>query len=155
SDRAGNFMNPTWTNLNGNLNTITFFGAGLSPTDPNNVLGGSQDNGNERFNDTGAGAAAALSWSLVFQGDGGNVRYDPTNTNTVSAYVTHNTPTNRVSPDLLRSDNGAQVGPFNPKPPPPQAGEAPTSPNPPFVLGPDNPQRILLGTSFVWESPDR
>src|SRR5262249_23937488 len=35
---------PTWSDLNGNLNTIQFQGIGLHPTDPNQAVAGSQDN---------------------------------------------------------------------------------------------------------------
>jgi hypothetical protein len=39
----------SWSNLNGNLQTIQFQGIGLHPTDPNKAIGGSQDNGIEIF----------------------------------------------------------------------------------------------------------
>src|SRR5262249_10032861 len=43
--------NPAWTDLNGNLNTITLTGFALDPTNPNVVYGASQDNGTEKFSD--------------------------------------------------------------------------------------------------------
>ena len=39
----------SWSNLNGNLCTIQFTGIGLHPTNPNAVIGGSQDNGTELY----------------------------------------------------------------------------------------------------------
>lgn len=39
----------SWSDLNGNLNTIQFQGIGLHPTNANTVIGGSQDNGTELY----------------------------------------------------------------------------------------------------------
>src|SRR5438132_7315701 len=39
----------TWTQLNGNLNTIQFYGVALHPTDSNIALVGSQDNGISKY----------------------------------------------------------------------------------------------------------
>ena len=63
---------PTWANLNGNLNTIQFEGIGLHPTNPNIVIGGSQDNGTELY-------TGALLWTEVEGGDGGLAQFSPTN----------------------------------------------------------------------------
>jgi hypothetical protein len=65
----------TWTQLNGTatfLNTIQFQGIGLHPSNINNALGGSQDNGTEQYTGT-------LSWTLVEGGDGGFVKFSKTN----------------------------------------------------------------------------
>jgi len=69
----------TWTQLNGGtayLNTIQLEGIGLHPSDINTVLGGSQDNGTEKY-------SGALSWTLVEGGDGGSVKFSSTNTSRV------------------------------------------------------------------------
>ena len=59
-----------WTNLNGGgLAITTFNGITTSPINPDFVLGGSQDNGTEKF--TGDQA-----WEHVDDGDGGIVRFD-------------------------------------------------------------------------------
>jgi hypothetical protein len=68
---------PSWSQLNGTataafLNTIQFQGIGLHPTDINNALGGSQDNGTSHY-------TGLLSWSLVEGGDGGLVKFSKTN----------------------------------------------------------------------------
>jgi hypothetical protein len=47
--RLDNPTAPSWTDLNGNLETIQFQGIGLHPTDRNKAIGGSQDNGTEVF----------------------------------------------------------------------------------------------------------
>lgn len=55
---------PSWTNLNGNLNTIQFTGIGIHPTSTQTILGGSQDNGSELSN-------GSTTWTEVEGGDGG------------------------------------------------------------------------------------
>src|SRR5262249_51623301 len=47
----------TWTDLNGNLSTIQFTGIALDPANPAIAIGGSQDNGTEKF-------TGDLGWSL-------------------------------------------------------------------------------------------
>src|SRR5262249_2964314 len=64
----------TWTDLNGNLAITTFNGIASHPTNPDILLGGSEDNGTELF--TGGQA-----WSWVDGGDGGQVQIDPVNPN--------------------------------------------------------------------------
>ena len=59
----------SWTNLNGDLAITTFNGIAVHPTDFNVALGGSQDNGTERFGND-------LAWTWVDGGDGGQVRYN-------------------------------------------------------------------------------
>jgi large repetitive protein len=64
-----------WSNLNGGGMAITTFnGIASHPTNPDIILGGSQDNGTEIF--TGSQA-----WLHVDDGDGGQVRFDPNNPN--------------------------------------------------------------------------
>jgi hypothetical protein len=69
-----------WTDLNGNLDTIQFYSVALNPTNANQVLGGSQDNGVSLFNKT-----ASPTWSQVLGGDGGLVRFSQQNANLVYA----------------------------------------------------------------------
>jgi hypothetical protein len=69
-----------WTDLNGNLDTIQFYSVALNPTNANQVLGGSQDNGVSLFNKT-----ASPTWSQVLGGDGGIVRFSQQNANLVYA----------------------------------------------------------------------
>ncbi len=61
-----------WTSLNTNINTIQFTGIGLHPTDPNIAIGGTQDNGTDRF-------TGSQGWTRVEGGDGGVVRFSRTN----------------------------------------------------------------------------
>jgi photosystem II stability/assembly factor-like uncharacterized protein len=53
-----------WTNLNQTLNITQFQGIALHPTNPNRLLGGTQDNGTNRYD-------GAPAWFHSFDGDGG------------------------------------------------------------------------------------
>src|SRR4029079_10871247 len=61
-----------WQNLNQTLNTVQFQSVALHPVDMNFLLGGTQDNGSNRF--TGDPA-----WTRVTGGDGGFARIDQSN----------------------------------------------------------------------------
>jgi hypothetical protein len=63
---------PSWTNLNGNLNTIQFMGIGLHPTNAQTIVGGSQDNGTEL-------TTGNLEWTETDGGDGGFTQISQTN----------------------------------------------------------------------------
>jgi hypothetical protein len=137
--------NPTigsikWTDLNDHINTVQFQGIDVSPTDRNVALGGSQDNGSERFNDN-------TSWTLTDGGDGGFIRFSQTNPSRVY----------RVSPiasfgttAFFRvSNNGGQTwssatNGLN--------GNDPTNFYPPFSVDPGNGQRVLFGSNRIYET---
>ena len=63
---------PSWTNLNGDLNTIQFTGIGVHPTSTQTVVGGSQDNGTEL-------TTGSPVWNAVDGGDGGYSQISQTN----------------------------------------------------------------------------
>jgi photosystem II stability/assembly factor-like uncharacterized protein len=65
-----------WVNLNQTLNTVQFQGVAMHPTNPNYLIGGTQDNGTNRF----TGDAA---WTRVAGGDGGFALVDQSNPSTV------------------------------------------------------------------------
>jgi hypothetical protein len=66
-----------WSDLNGDLNTIQFYGIAISPTNPQRAVGGSQDNGLAFWDGT--------TWKEEITGDGGPVRYSQQNGNLVYA----------------------------------------------------------------------
>jgi subtilisin-like proprotein convertase family protein len=77
------FPTNVWVSLNGlnssrdvsgAINSMQFMGIGIHPTDPDFVIGGTQDNGLQRFRDS-------LGWTLTEGGDGGDVIIDPFNPN--------------------------------------------------------------------------
>ncbi len=136
-----------WTDLNANINTIQFQGIALSPTDPNIVLGGSQDNGTERFTGT-------LGWVETDGGDGGAVKFSRQNSNL--AY--------RVSPigsfgpnDYFRksTDAGQTWGSdTNGLPSNSAVPDQSTNFYPPFAIDPKNDQHLILGSSDLYVTTD-
>ena len=61
-----------WTSLNQSLNITQFYAIALHPTDPNILLGGTQDNGTNRYD-------GALNWFHSNGGDGGAALIDQSN----------------------------------------------------------------------------
>ncbi|HWQ36843.1 MAG TPA: hypothetical protein VNQ79_28685 [Blastocatellia bacterium] len=61
-----------WFNLNQTLNTVQFQAIALHPTDSNYLLGGTQDNGTNRF-------TGSTAWTRVQGGDGGFTLVDQAN----------------------------------------------------------------------------
>ncbi|MGH9939501.1 MAG: hypothetical protein ACREAM_24945, partial [Blastocatellia bacterium] len=77
SDNANAASEPMgWINLNQTLDTVQFQSVALHPTNPNYLIGGTQDNGTNRF--TGDPA-----WFRVAGGDGGFALVDQSNPSTV------------------------------------------------------------------------
>lgn len=132
--------NVVWTDLNGNLNTVTFTGIALDPTNPNIAYGGSQDNGTEKF-------TGSLGWTQFGKNDGGFVQVDPSNPSTVYFTYSHSSPG-----WFLRSDDGGATTQSL------MNGINPNDPGPfyiRFVLDASNPARLVLGTNRVYETTDR
>ena len=133
-----------WTDLNTNLDTIQFTGIALHPTDPTIAYGGSQDNGTEKY-------SGSLNWSQVRGGDGGFVRVDQTNPQTV--YHEYYGISLERSDDGGANWNGATTG-INPSDPAPD-GSDPAAFYVPFKLDPANQSRVIYGTNHVYESTDK
>lgn len=66
----------SWTNLNDTLSTVQFQGLALHPTDINYLIGGTQDNGTNRF-------TGDVRWTRVAGGDGGLTLVDQSSPATV------------------------------------------------------------------------
>ncbi|HKP31852.1 MAG TPA: hypothetical protein VJT83_03975, partial [Chitinophagaceae bacterium] len=80
-----------FTAINNGLKAVQFYASfAVSPTNPNIMVGGLQDNGVVRYNGT--------SWTTVAGGDGGPCIFHPTNSNIVFA--------SNDARRLLRSTNG-------------------------------------------------
>jgi autotransporter-associated beta strand protein len=142
----------SWVSLNGTssnsatptaLDTNQFVGIAVNPSNANQAIGGTQDNGTQRFNDN-------LGWTEVDGGDGGDVVWDATNTSFLY----------RVSPVgsfgtgafVRRSSNGGSNfssitnGIVNPNS---------TQFYPPLILDPAaGSHRVFLGTNVVNVLPD-
>ena len=120
-----------WTNLNGGGMAIsTLNGISQHPTNPDIVLGGTQDNGTEIY--TGSQA-----WTHVDPGDGGEVYFDPNDPN-VAYHV--------LNGRLQKSTDGGNTWFFT--------GFAFPGLYFSFVVDPINSQRIVIGGIFVTESLD-
>ena len=63
-----------FTNLNQNLTLTQFYRIAASPFAPSRILGGTQDNGTQQ-------TYSALNWAAAYGGDGGEVCFNPFNSN--------------------------------------------------------------------------
>lgn len=135
--------NPTgagWSDLNGNLGTIQFEGIGLHPTDPNQAIAGSQDNGTALY-------SGSVVWQETDGGDGGNAKFSQTN----GSRAYHIAPVGSFGPTdfFRRSDDGGVTwssktsGFFN---------ADSFFFYAPFVVDPNNGNRLLAGADRVYES---
>lgn len=125
----------SWTNLNAGLGTVQFY-AGLSshPTDQYFLFGGTQDNGsNRRFDDS-------RQWTTAVGGDGGWTQLDRTRPQIVFAE-------SQGTGGLYKSTNGGVS--FG------SSGSGLSGRNaflPPYVIDPNEPDRMLYGSHRVYES---
>ena len=131
----------SWTNLNGNLNTIQFTGIGLHPTNNQIVIGGSQDNGTEL-------TTGSNPWASVDGGDGGYSQISQTNGNI--CYANH--PIGSFGPTTFFrvSTDGCSI--FGSATPPGISGSGFNFYAPIFV-DPSNGNRVFLGGDKLYESP--
>ncbi len=137
----------SWTDLNtATLNTVQAEGVAQQPSNLGTLLEGSQDNGVAL---TANGANQQAVWNLVMGGDGGLVRFDPTNAAgglNVAYIVLQNG-------DFRRSDNGGAVWAQ-------KIAGLPAQANFPFytvyAIDPLNTSRLIIGSnSQVFETTTR
>jgi hypothetical protein len=138
--RLDNPTTPAWRNLNGNLATIQFMGVGLHPTNPSVAVGGSQDNGTSVY-------SGSEVWVRTDGGDGGFAKFSSTN----GARAYHVGPLEGFGPAnfFRRSDNGGISWTSK------TSGLVNTDSfnfYPPFVVDPNNGDRVLLGGDRVYET---
>jgi photosystem II stability/assembly factor-like uncharacterized protein len=126
----------TWVNRNNTLGITQFYTVGLHPTNPNFLLGGTQDNGTARYDGN-------LGWPQVIAGDGGPcpVEWDSPNIY-YTTYV-------RISP-VWQWNNGVFQGDVTG----PWSGERASWCNGPLVIDPNQANTILAGTYRVWKTTD-
>ncbi len=135
--------------LNQNLGSMTqFVSFSQHPTDPNTLLGGTQDNGSPATNQ----AASSSSWINVLGGDGGYNAIDP------------NTPLNfyASNPDLPPGGLGIQLcadgvncvdGTFSFVVTSSTIGGDDGAFYFPYILDPQSASALLVGTCRVWRGP--
>lgn len=126
----------SWSPRNDGLNITQFYTVGLHPTDPNDLLGGTQDNGTVRY-------AGASLWPQLATGDGGPVLYERNAPNffySTYVFLTY----------LSRFDAGVYLGDVTG---PWQANGDPADwANGPLVEDPNAPGTLYVGTNRVYRS---
>jgi hypothetical protein len=127
----------TWTNLNGNLNITAFTGVTLNPNDPNQILGGSQDDGTELY-------TGGLVWQGVWPGDGG---YTAINYNNPKILYTEN-----FGPSLERSTDGGQH--WTDITPPNALNALNFNFYVPYAMSGSNPKELIYATDELDETLD-
>ena len=73
----------SWTNLNSSLTLTQFYRMTSDPSNPNHLLGGTQDNGTQR-------TTGARNWNAAFGGDGGEVCFSSQNQNYILGETQNN-----------------------------------------------------------------
>jgi hypothetical protein len=131
---------PSWTNLNGNLNTIQFTGIGMHPTLSGTVVGGSQDNGTEL-------TTGNQIWTITDGGDGGYSQFSQTNPSI--CYSNHPIESFGSTAFFRVSADGCQT--FSSKTP--TVGNANNFDfYAPIFVDPSNGNRVFLGGDKLYES---
>ncbi|HEV2323067.1 MAG TPA: hypothetical protein VGS10_03845, partial [Terracidiphilus sp.] len=130
---------PSWTDLNGNLNTIQFYGIGLHPTSATTVLGGSQDNGTELSSNN-------TVWTQTDGGDGAFTQFSQTDG--TRCYADHPVASFGSADFFRRSDDGCQTWTSE------TSGFVNTNSDwtPPFVVDSTDGDHLLIGLDRVYES---
>ncbi|MFO7524610.1 MAG: T9SS type A sorting domain-containing protein [Ignavibacteriaceae bacterium] len=104
----------SFINLNQNLTLTQFYRIAASPFLPSRILGGTQDNGTQQ-------TFSSLSWAAAYGGDGGEVCFNPLNSNFILGETQYNgvfrttnggSSWNSAQSGLDNGENAAWVGPI-------------------------------------------
>ncbi len=128
-----------WTDLNSNLNTLQFYSIALNPTNANQALGGSQDNGTALY-------TGPSTWSQVISGDGGIVRYNPQNSNLV--YATTPLGDSGAANVFRVSTDGGNT--WNPQTTGLHFDTEPSNFVPPLAVDPNDGSQIAVGSNELY-----
>ncbi|MEQ1516763.1 MAG: hypothetical protein ABL931_09770, partial [Usitatibacteraceae bacterium] len=152
--RANNIFNvsstgtSSWQNLNNGLAVTQFYGGAGKRAAGGKIIGGTQDNGTLIYN-------SGTNWDRFAGGDGGFVAVDPVNDSTLygeyvyaSIHRTVNLSTrvyicNGITEALKNSDGSIYCG---------ASATEQTNFISPFILDPNNSQRMLVGANSLWVS---
>ncbi|MGH7725781.1 MAG: hypothetical protein ACREOU_10195 [Candidatus Eiseniibacteriota bacterium] len=127
----------TWINCNSTLSLTQFYTVAQSPTDPDFIVGGTQDNGSVRY-------AGSDVWPQVIAGDGGPVAFRLDNpTEYFTTYV-------RMKPVYKWSTSGAYLGDVTG--PWQAAGDRADWCTGPLVGDPNFTNTLYAGTYRVWRT---
>lgn len=133
-----NIANDFWTDHSNGLLIGQFYRIAHSSSHPLMMIGGTQDNGGRKRNQSG-------NWENVNGGDGMEVAIEPGNDNVYYTTYIFGTGWNRTT------DNGANWTDIQQNIPGQPEGQWVT----PYDLDPNNPQTIVAGFDQVWRSTDR
>lgn len=130
----------SWDDMSAGLGIMQFYGITSPPDDPNTVIGGSQDNGTNRWKNGG--------WSLVLGGDGMRCLIDPSNPNTAYA--------SQYNGSFYRSTDGGNSFRFFVSPrtvglPNDARGNAAAAWVAPIALDPVVSTTVYVGFADVWK----
>jgi len=126
----------TWVNHNSNLSITQFYNGSLHPADPNFALGGSQDNGTEKW-------MGHNGWDWIFGGDGGNnaiASTDPDHQWALSAEFLEIFRTTDGGMSIFAADSGLDT-----------RGAAFIAP---FEKAPRNDDLFIAGTDNLWKTTE-
>jgi photosystem II stability/assembly factor-like uncharacterized protein len=134
SDRGNN-----WTFIGGGITNVWFYDIAVSMTNPNLVIGGTQDNGTLTFR------GASNIWRELYDGDGGTVAIDPTNEQILYAM-------NQDIRSLVRSTDGganwSNIGAGLPM----GCISSALPPAPHWQVHPTQPATLLASCKSLWRS---
>ncbi|TMH28310.1 MAG: hypothetical protein E6H66_21970 [Betaproteobacteria bacterium] len=123
----------TWAQTGGGIANVEFYDGALAATDPNLMIGGTQDNGTIRYD------GSSTVWNEIQDGDGGTVAIDPTSEQILYAM-------GQYASSITRSTNGgSSFGGF--------AAGLPTGSvcfNLQFLVHPTTPTTLLAACTSLW-----
>lgn len=132
--------------LNETLGSMTqFVSFSIHPTDANTLLGGTQDNGSPAT----SSATTNTSWSNVLGGDGGYNAISPAK-GTDWFTANPDVPPNSLNINYCGSGISCRNSTFNPVVVSAQVGSDDGSFYFPYILDPQAPTRLIVGTCRVW-----
>ena len=132
----------TWNaSVNNGLNTLQFQGVAISKTG-SVIIGGTQDNGSMVYNGT-------LAWQHATDGDGGITAVAQSDPSIV--FTEFQFEQKEGLEHLSRSTKGGKIGTFNDITPV-GAGKQPAQFFTPISLDPSNDDRLLYGTTLIWDT---
>jgi hypothetical protein len=126
----------TWQFMGTGITNVEFYDIALAATDPNLVIGGTQDNGTEKYD------ASSLGWAWIQGGDGGTVAIDPTNSQNMYAMFQY------ASSITASSDGGATFNGIGTGLP-----DGAVCFNIPFEVHPKIPTTLLASCTSLWRTP--
>ncbi len=136
--------NSGWTNLAGNTLGISQFYGGAASPDGQYIIGGTQDNDNLRYKATGAWSGSG-NWFQQSTGDGGFCAVDYSNS------LIHYSEYIRLKIEKSVDGGDAWIGSYTGLQ---DALDESALFIAPFVLDPNNPERLIAGGTSIWRTTD-